>query len=50
MSRRTSLYAMGVWQKAACAASNADIFDGAVGSASSNNHQTAVRIGMYHQF
>ncbi len=50
LSKRTSLYAMGVWQKAAGAASNADIFDGAVGSASSNNHQVAVRIGMYHLF
>jgi predicted porin len=50
LSKRTSIYAMAVWQKAAGAASNADIFDGAVGSASSNNHQTMARIGMYHQF
>lgn len=50
LSKRTSVYVMGVWQKAAGAASNADIFDGSVASASSNNHQTMVRIGMYHQF
>jgi predicted porin len=50
LSKRTSIYAMGVWQKAAGAASNADIFDYSVASASSNNHQTMVRIGMYHQF
>ncbi|WP_408591938.1 porin [Paraburkholderia tropica] len=50
LSKRTSIYVMGVWQKAAGAASNADIFDGSVASASSNNHQTMVRIGMYHQF
>lgn len=50
LSKRTGLYAMGVWQKAAGGASNADIFDGSVASASSNNHQLAVRLGMYHQF
>jgi predicted porin len=50
LSKRTSLYAMAVWQKAAGAATNADIFDGSVGSASSNNRQTVVRVGMYHQF
>lgn len=50
LSKRTSLYAMGVWQKAAAAATYADIFDGAVGTASSNNHQIALRVGMYHQF
>ncbi|WP_408733220.1 porin [Burkholderia cepacia] len=50
LSKRTALYVFGVWQKAAGAATYADIFDGAVGSASSNNHQIAVRLGMYHQF
>jgi len=50
LSKRTALYAMGVWQKAAGAATYADIFDGSVGSASSNNHQIALRVGMYHQF
>ncbi|OXJ06614.1 porin [Burkholderia sp. AU6039] len=50
LSKRTALYVLGVWQKAAGAATYADIFDGVVGSASSNNHQIAVRVGMYHQF
>nr|WP_061151148.1 porin [Caballeronia arvi] len=50
LSKRTSLYAMSVWQKAAGAASNADIFDGAVGSASTNNHQIMGRVGIYHLF
>jgi predicted porin len=50
LTKRTSVYAMGVWQKAAGAASNADIFDGAVGSASTNNHQLMGRVGIYHLF
>ncbi|WP_409018164.1 porin [Caballeronia sp. LZ035] len=50
LTKRTSLYAMGVWQKAAGAASNADIFDGAVGSASTSNHQIMGRVGIYHLF
>lgn len=50
LSRRTALYAMGVYQKAAGGATQADIFDGVVGSASSTNHQLAIRLGMYHKF
>ena len=50
MSKRTSLYAMGVWQKAAAAATNADIFEGAVGTASTNHHQIMGRVGIYHLF
>ncbi|QBQ99288.1 porin [Paraburkholderia pallida] len=50
LSKRTSIYAMGVYQRAGGAASQAAIFDGVVGDASSNNHQIALRIGMYHLF
>ncbi|MFC6145107.1 porin [Paraburkholderia silvatlantica] len=50
LSKRTSIYAMGVYQRAGGAASQAAIFSGVVGDASSNNHQIALRIGMYHLF
>ncbi|WP_396333974.1 porin [Burkholderia anthina] len=50
LSKRTSVYAMGVYQRAGGAATQAAIFDGVVGDASSNNHQIALRIGMYHLF
>ena len=50
LSKRTSVYAMGVWQKAAGAATNADIFEGAVATASSNNHQLMGRVGIFHLF
>lgn len=50
LSKRTSLYAMAVWQKAAGSATNAAIFNGVTGDASSNNHQIATRVGIYHQF
>jgi hypothetical protein len=41
---------MAVWQKAVGGAGVADILDGAVGDASTNNHQSVVRIGIYHLF
>ncbi|VVE17067.1 porin [Pandoraea terrae] len=50
LSKRTGVYAMGVYQKAAAGAALADIFDGVTGNASSNNHQIALRLGMYHKF
>ncbi|MCP2091826.1 UNVERIFIED_ORG: putative porin [Paraburkholderia sediminicola] len=50
LSKSTSLYAMGVWQKAAGSASVGDILDGAVGDASTNNHQLVVRVGISHLF
>ncbi|MGF6244763.1 MULTISPECIES: porin [Paraburkholderia] len=50
LSKSTSLYAMAVWQKAVGGAGVADILDGAVGDASTNNHQSVVRIGIYHLF
>jgi len=50
LSKRTSLYAMAVWQKAAGAATRAAIFNGVTGDASSNNHQIATRVGIYHVF
>jgi predicted porin len=50
LTKRTGFYAMAVWQRAGGGATNADIFDGVTGSASSNNHQIATRVGMYHLF
>jgi predicted porin len=50
LSKRTAIYAFAVYQKAAGAAQQAAIFPGVTGDASSNNHQIALRIGMYHQF
>jgi len=50
LSKRTAIYAMGVYQKVGGAATMADIFDGVTGDASTNNHQLALRLGMYHQF
>jgi predicted porin len=50
LSKSTAFYAMGVYQRAAGSASLADIFDGVTGNASSNNHQFALRVGMYHKF
>jgi predicted porin len=50
LSKRTAIYAMGVYQKAAAGASVADVFDGVTGSASTNNHQIVARLGIYHKF
>ncbi|WP_028216672.1 porin [Paraburkholderia oxyphila] len=50
LSKRTAIYAMAVYQKAAAGAVVADVFDGVTGSASTNNHQIVTRVGMYHQF
>ncbi|SFT49881.1 porin [Paraburkholderia aspalathi] len=50
LSKRTSFYAMAAWQKAAAGATQAALFDGVVGDASTNNHQIAARIGMYTKF
>lgn len=50
LSKRTSIYAMAVWQKAAGAATHAAVFNGVTGDASSNDHQIATRIGMSHVF
>ncbi|WP_250482176.1 porin [Caballeronia sp. GACF5] len=50
LSKRTALYAYGAYQRSAGNALYGDIFDGAVASASSNNHQAMVRIGIYHRF
>lgn len=50
LSKTTSLYAIAVWQKAAGAATHAAIFNGVTGDASSNDHQIATRIGLYHVF
>nr|WP_246530381.1 porin [Paraburkholderia podalyriae] len=50
LSKRTAIYAMGTYQRAAAGATQAAIFDGVTGDASSNNHQLAFRLGMYHKF
>jgi predicted porin len=50
LSKRTALYAYGVYQKAGAGAQVADIFEGVTGTASSNNHQLMFRVGMYHRF
>ncbi|MGF6903573.1 porin [Paraburkholderia sp. GAS348] len=50
LSKRTSIYAIAIWQRAGGAATNAAIFNGLTGDASSNNHQIATRIGIYHLF
>lgn len=50
LSKSTAIYAMGVYQKVGGAATNADIFDGVTGNASTNNHQIAGRVGIYHKF
>ncbi|SIO72090.1 Outer membrane protein (porin) [Burkholderia sp. GAS332] len=50
LSKRTAFYAYGVFQKAGAGAQYADIFDGAVASSSTNNHQLMFRVGMFHRF
>ena len=50
LSKRTALYAFAVYQRAAGAATQAAIFPGVTGDASSNNHQIALRVGVSHQF
>jgi predicted porin len=50
LTKRTALYAMGDYQRAVGGAALADIFDGVTGNASTNNHQFAFRLGMYHKF
>lgn len=50
LSKRTTIYAMGVWQRAAGAAPNADISEGAVASASTTKNQIMGRVGIYHLF
>jgi len=50
LSKTTSLYAIAIWQKAAGSATHAAIFNGVTGDASSNDHQIATRVGLYHVF
>lgn len=50
LSKATALYAMGALQQAAGDARYADIFDYAIGDASSTNRQLMLRVGMFHRF
>lgn len=50
LSKRTTLYVYSVYQKAGAGALYGDIYDGTVGSASTNNHQLMFRVGIYHLF
>nr|WP_175892773.1 porin [Burkholderia cepacia] len=50
LSRRTTLYAMGAFQKAAGSAAHADIFDYAIANASSTDKQLMFRLGITHLF
>jgi predicted porin len=50
LSKRTTLYAMGAFQKAAGSATRADIFDFAIADASTTNKQLMFRLGISHLF
>ncbi|MFT0172644.1 porin [Paraburkholderia mimosarum] len=50
LSKRTTLYAMGAFQKAAGSATRADIFDYAIASASTTDRQLMFRLGVTHLF
>jgi predicted porin len=50
LSKRTEVYAITSYQRASSAARYADIFDGALASASSSRNQAALRVGIVHKF
>jgi predicted porin len=50
LSKRTTLYAMSAFQKAGGSATQADIFDYAIGSASTTDRQLMFRVGITHLF
>jgi predicted porin len=50
LSKRTEVYLSAAYQIAAGASQPADIFEGVTGTASSSNHQVAVRVGMVQKF
>jgi predicted porin len=50
LSKRTEVYAMASFQRAIADAKTADIFDGAIASASSGRNQMAFRLGIVHKF
>ncbi|VVE50001.1 porin [Pandoraea capi] len=50
LSKRTELYAMSSFQRANADAAHADIFEGAIASASSSRNQAVLRVGMVHKF
>lgn len=50
LSKRTTLYSALAYQRAAGSATRADIFEFAVGSASTTNKQSLLRLGLVHLF
>lgn len=50
LSKRTEVYLSAAYQIAAGASQPADIFEGVTGTASSTNHQVALRVGMVQKF
>lgn len=50
LSKRTDVYAMGVWNHSMKAGVNADIYAGLLGGASSTSNQVVGRVGIRHKF
>lgn len=50
LSKRTDVYAMGVWNHSMKAGVNADIYAGVLGGASTTNNQVLGRVGIRHKF
>jgi predicted porin len=50
LSKRTEVYLSAAYQIAAGASQPADIFEGVTGTASSSNHQVAMRVGFVQKF
>ncbi|RDU95762.1 porin [Trinickia dinghuensis] len=50
LSKRTDVYAMGVYQHAMSGGVTADIYSGIIGAASTNSNQVLGRVGIRHKF
>lgn len=50
LSKRTDVYAQGVWQHAMSGGVTADIYAGILGGASTNSNQVLGRVGIRHKF
>ena len=50
LSKRTDVYAMGVWNHSMKAGVNADIYAGVLGGASTTSNQVLGRVGIRHKF